>query len=179
MQLSGHRRGKFRASVRLSLNPFILFAEDNAELADMIGIACQRAGLSKSEFFICRNGFEAVCFLQSIGTPGNSSPVPTRIVTDLNMPLFNGIDVLSWVKENALFKNIPVTIHTACVDHDLRMRAESLGCSEYLQKTTSFADLLERINSWRGTSGQIVKLENGLHRDNIRDFLKLFHWRVA
>src|SRR2546423_15716252 len=90
-QRSGGRRIR-------ALNCFLLFAEDDSAQAELLGIACHKAGLSASSYFVCRDGLQVVTFLQRVENPKNELTCPTRVVTDLKMPLLDGLGVLEWVR---------------------------------------------------------------------------------
>jgi CheY-like chemotaxis protein len=140
------------------LNRFILFAEDDSEQAELISIACKKAGVPHSAYFICRDGLQLIAFLERAEPHRQRLPRPTRVVTDLKMPLLDGIGVIEWIRGNSHFKDLPVSVLTSSLDPELKMRAEFLGCSEFLEKTSSLLDFVAIVRGWYG-SPVLIKTE--------------------
>ena len=66
---------------------------------------------------------------------------PDIIFLDLNMPVFDGWQVLEAIKANAASRAIPVVIYsTLPLDRDIR-RAKKLGASCYFSKPLDFIEL--------------------------------------
>ena len=70
---------------------------------------------------------------------------PTLIVilSDINMPGMDGLQVLEAVKQR--FPNIPVMMVTAYGDDERRRRASDLGASEFLTKPVDFDALKAQL----------------------------------
>ena len=67
------------------------------------------------------------------------------ILTDINMPDINGLELVSFLKSHPVYKAIPImVISTEASDED-RRRAAALGAEEYLVKPFRAADLLEKL----------------------------------
>jgi CheY-like chemotaxis protein len=144
------------------LNRFILFAEDDSEQADLISMACEKAGVPPSGYFICRDGLQLISFLERAEPPQRVLPRPTRVVTDLKMPLLDGIGVVDWIRQNPNYKDVPVSVLTSSLDPAMAARAKALGCSEFLEKTAAIADLVGVIRKWYG-SPAIMKRDAALY----------------
>ena len=118
----------------MNANSFILFAEDNSSEAELLRLACQRAGIDVSRYFIVRDGLQALSYLESAESSRNAVPRPTRVIADLDMPLFDGFRLLCWIRGHPEYKDLPVTIMTQSATSDAKERALSLGCDRFLQK---------------------------------------------
>lgn len=128
-----------------TLYPLILFVEDNAEQAQFISSACQRAGFLC--YLICKSGHELLDVLDTI--PEHSAlPSPYRIVIDFKNPLTDGIELASAIREKAPYKNIAITLLSHALDPTLIERARLVGCSECLTKFDAFQDLPRLIQRW-------------------------------
>ena len=67
------------------------------------------------------------------------------ILTDINMPDINGLELVSFLKNHPVYKAIPImVISTESSDED-RRRAAALGAEEYLVKPFQSADLVQRL----------------------------------
>lgn len=68
------------------------------------------------------------------------------IVTDLIMPTYNGVDIITAVRECDYTKRIPILVFTAGGNLELIEKAVQAGANEVLQKhTTPPAKLIEKI----------------------------------
>lgn len=72
------------------------------------------------------SGFEALKIL--------SREKPDLIITDINMPDINGLELVSFVKRNPLTKGIPLIIVTTERSDRDRAKGLELGAEEYLAK---------------------------------------------
>lgn len=67
------------------------------------------------------------------------------ILTDINMPDINGLELVSFLKNHPVYKTIPVmVISTESSDED-RKRAAALGAEEYLVKPFETSDLVAKL----------------------------------
>src|SRR5215469_13372305 len=70
---------------------------------------------------------------------GGVEPTLIAILSDINMPGMDGLDLLGEVKRR--YPELPVMMVTAYGDDERRRRAEELGAAEFLTKPVDF-DLL-------------------------------------
>jgi CheY-like chemotaxis protein len=87
------------------------------------------------EVAVAADGQEAITLLPSFQ--------PDLVLTDLQMPRLNGIDILNHVRN--VSPSIPVIIFTADITLDAKRKAERLGVQDYVNKPLDFADLLVRV----------------------------------
>ena len=88
------------------------------------------------------NGFEALRAL-----PRNSFDL---IITDINMPDINGLELVSFVKNSPAYRSIPlVVVSTEGSDRDLD-RGVSLGADAYVVKPFDPDDLRDIVRSLLG-----------------------------
>lgn len=67
------------------------------------------------------------------------------ILTDINMPDINGLELVSFLKNHPVYRAIPImVISTESTDED-RRRAEALGAEEYLIKPFQSAELVDKL----------------------------------
>jgi two-component system, chemotaxis family, chemotaxis protein CheY len=67
------------------------------------------------------------------------------ILTDINMPDINGLELVSFLKNHPTYQSIPVmVISTESTDEDQR-RAAALGAEEYLVKPFQSSELVAKL----------------------------------
>lgn len=67
------------------------------------------------------------------------------IITDINMPDINGLELIRFVKTNPLYKDIPLIIVTTERGEEDRKKGMSLGASAYITKPFKADELKEAI----------------------------------
>ena len=76
------------------------------------------------------------------------------IVTDINMPDINGLELISFVRANPNYRRIPVVIITTENSAEDRKRGLDLGASDYLVKPFGPADLRRAVEAALGRERQ-------------------------
>jgi two-component system chemotaxis response regulator CheY len=74
------------------------------------------------------------------------------ILTDINMPDINGLELVSFIKNHPGYKGIPILVISTESSEEDRRRAEALGAEEYLVKPFAPEELLEKLRSLLGKS---------------------------
>ena len=75
-----------------------------------------------------------------------SSPAPSLIFLDLNMPVMNGFEFLEHLKKNDRYKNIPVVIYTTSNSPLDRKSTIDAGAVLFFTKTADFKLLKLKLN---------------------------------
>lgn len=110
----------------------VLIVEDSKAIRSVIRIALEEAG----DFFAAEanNGFEALKML------------PRRkfdlIITDINMPDINGLELIGFVKSNPAYRDIPLIIVSTEKTEEDKRRGMALGAMGYVVKPFRKEDLL-------------------------------------
>jgi CheY-like chemotaxis protein len=100
----------------------------------------------QNPIYRCSNGDEALEFLEQIASEDNrdTSSKPSVILLDLNLPGIDGRDILSQIKQDNKFKEIPVVIFTTSSNpKDIELCYQK-GANGYLIKPMN-ADELKKI----------------------------------
>jgi len=127
----------------------ILLADDNPDDVELMKQAFHRAGLS-NPVHVVSNGQEAIEYLKgAIEAKSSGYAIPLLISLDIRMPLLNGLEVLSWIKEQPALKGIPVLIVSQSEDRPAINRASHLGANSYLVKPGSFAGLVAMMETFK------------------------------
>jgi two-component system chemotaxis response regulator CheY len=68
------------------------------------------------------------------------------ILTDINMPIMDGLKLVSMVRNDPVHKSIPIVIITTEGADEDRKRGLALGANAYIAKPIQTADLLNVVN---------------------------------
>ncbi len=90
------------------------------------------------EFTFAFSGEEALSYLENNGTS-----YPSLILSDINMPGMNGLELLQNIREN--FPALTVFMITAYGDEEKKQQAKSIGADEYFIKPIDFKSLKKKI----------------------------------
>ena len=67
------------------------------------------------------------------------------ILTDINMPDINGLELVSFLKNHPVYRAIPIMVISTESTEEDRRRAAALGAEEYLVKPFQATDLAEKL----------------------------------
>jgi len=72
------------------------------------------------------------------------------ILTDINMPDINGLELVSFLKNHPQYKTIPIMVISTESSEEDRRRAAALGAEEYLTKPFDPDDLIAKLRKLLG-----------------------------
>jgi two-component system cell cycle response regulator DivK len=113
----------------------VLLAEDCDEIRELYAMVLALAGLAVET---ARDGREALEKAHAL--------LPDVIVTDLNMPGLNGLEMTRRLKSAARTRGIPVVL---CTSEPAEGHARAAGCDAFLQKPCSVDRLLHVVAAVR------------------------------
>ena len=67
------------------------------------------------------------------------------ILTDINMPDINGLELVSFLKNHPVYKSIPIMVISTESTAEDRKRAAALGAEEYLVKPFDAPELMDKL----------------------------------
>jgi CHASE2 domain-containing sensor protein/CheY-like chemotaxis protein/nitrogen-specific signal transduction histidine kinase len=118
-------------------NPKVLIVDDNCEnrsvvinLLTSIGFKC----------FEANNGQEGLSQSQEIH--------PDLIITDLKMPIMDGIEMIKTLRNKEQFKNLPIIVSSASVFENYQAQSLEAGGNEFLPKPLQINDLLQILQKY-------------------------------
>ncbi len=120
----------------------ILLVEDDPGHARLIQKNLERAHVSNN-VVVATDGQQAIDYLFGHGSSPPQQPL--LVLLDLNLPVLDGYQVLSRIKENPLTKHIPVIVLTTTDDRQEVARCYELGCSVYITKPVDYSRFSEAI----------------------------------
>ena len=90
------------------------------------------------EAVICNNGVDALSFLQD----GN---IPDLVISDLNVPKLNGLELIAQIKASNFFSSIPIMILSGDDNSEMRIKCLNAGADDYVVKPFNPRELEARI----------------------------------
>ena len=133
----GSGNGRVKGDRMLSINKNILIVDDCKTTRKIIALYIKEAGYKT---VLAANGVEAIEKLMNAAVD--------VIITDLNMPQMDGIELTRWVRENNMFKDIPLIILTTEQNDVSRVKGINTGASTFLTKPITKERLIEEINKF-------------------------------
>ena len=115
----------------------ILLVDDDHAAITLTAVTLRRLGCRT---FLAGNGDKALETLEQ-------QPSVDVIITDVDMPLMNGLELLCRIKDSARYKLIPVILCSGHDDSETMQRAADEGCALYLVKPVEPEFLLEQIGT--------------------------------
>lgn len=119
----------------------ILLVEDNTFDAKVFRRALHEAKL-EIPITVVGDGIDALTLLRNSAWIAEAGLV---VVTDLNIPRMNGIELLKTIRGDAAFAHLPVFVVTTSDAPNDREKALELGIEGYICKTGDGRDLVEPI----------------------------------
>ncbi len=115
----------------------VLIVDDSAAIRKILQRMLRQAGLDLGTVREAGDGVEALEKLraQSVGL----------ILSDINMPNMDGIQLLSLLKSSAAFKHVPVIMITTEGGEAKVMEAVQLGASGYVRKPFTVDQIKEKL----------------------------------
>lgn len=116
----------------------ILVTEDSATMRALIVSTLEAAG----DFRIVEaaNGFEALRLL-----PREKVDL---IITDINMPDINGLELIRYVRQNPIYRDVPLIIVSTEGSERDREKGLLLGANEYLVKPFEPGQLIRLVEKY-------------------------------
>jgi len=120
----------------------ILVVDDNPQNLSVLIIYLQKC---KYEIIVAQTGEEAIDRLKHVH--------PDVILMDVMMPGMNGFETCKKIKENKLYKDIPVIFMTALSDSNDKIKGFNAGGVDYIVKPFHLEEVVARVSTQ-------IKLQN-------------------
>lgn len=117
----------------------ILIVEDSATQALKVQMFLED---NNYRVFVAHSGKDAIALLKSCK--------PSIVISDIIMPGMSGYELCSLMKEDELFKDIPVILLTGLSNSDDILHGLAAGADDYILKPYENEDLLKKINFFLG-----------------------------
>lgn len=121
----------------------ILLVEDNEGDILLTQDAFEESKIN-TEISVARNGQEALDFLYNRGA-FTEVKKPDLILLDINLPIYNGHEVLKQIKTDLNLKKIPVImLTTSAFSNDIEQAYEN-NCNSYVKKPLDMDEFIDAI----------------------------------
>jgi CheY-like chemotaxis protein len=113
----------------------ILLVEDDPNDVFFLQRAFTAAAID-NPLSVAQDGQEAIDYLSGLGKYADRArhPLPCLIILDLKMPRRTGMDVLQWLREQPVFRCIPVIVFSSSAQRYDVERAYGLGATAFVVK---------------------------------------------
>jgi|SRR5579883_2594765 len=118
----------------------ILIVDDSAAIRKILARVLKQAEISIGNIFEAGDGTEAIAALQAnnIGL----------VLSDINMPNMNGLELLQQVKSIEALKNIPVVMISTEGSQAKVLEAVRLGAAGYVRKPFNAEQIKEKLEAF-------------------------------
>jgi CheY-like chemotaxis protein len=121
----------------------ILLVEDNEGDILLTMEAFEECNVN-TEISVTKNGQEALDFVFQRGIYKDAKK-PDLILLDINIPIYNGHEVLQQIKADPVLKKIPVIMLTTSSNEKDINKAYEHHCNSYVQKPLNIIEFLAAI----------------------------------
>jgi two-component system, chemotaxis family, chemotaxis protein CheY len=118
-------------------NPRFLIVEDSPTMRQMIAFSLKR--FHNAQIIEAVDGLDA---LRKLSGPEKID----LILTDINMPVMDGLKLVSLVRQNAALRDIPIIIISTEGAEEDRERGLALGANAYIAKPIQSSHLIRTIS---------------------------------
>ncbi len=118
--------------------PNILVVEDSPTMRQLIGFAIKR--IPNAKVIEATDGVDGLKKL--------STEQIDIILADINMPIMDGLKLVSLVRNNAKYKDIPIIMITTEGAEEDKNRAIAIGANAYLTKPIQTQELMKLVKSF-------------------------------
>ncbi len=128
----------------------ILIVDDNEDDIFALKRVLKKANILNPHH-VAKHGHEAFDYLSGPGAFADRQkyPLPCIVFLDLQLPLMNGFEILSWVGQQPELADIVVVVLSGSDEVKDHQRAYALGARSYLVKPPTAEDLTRLIDSLR------------------------------
>ena len=113
-------------------NAAILVAEDSVLLSKMIEEALHKSGYVNTKMF--PDGQALWDYLETLRGREDLEEFVALIITDIEMPQMDGHRLTKLIKDDRMFKHIPVIIFSSLITEEMRKKGKEVGADEQMSK---------------------------------------------
>ncbi|MCK6620196.1 MAG: response regulator [Calditrichaceae bacterium] len=128
----------------------ILIVDDNEHVLKLLKISLEKANY---EVYQATNGDEGMEKAREV--------LPDLIISDVMMPMTDGIEFCWMIRENSSFPMVPFIFLTSLEDREMEIRGFRAGADEYLVKPVDRAVLLEKVATLLHRADKVKSMDSG------------------
>ena len=128
----------------------LLLVEDNADDVFLFMRATSHNG-QKLDVAVAGNAEEAIHALNGGMTKMVGGTLPDVVITDLKMPGWTGIHLVSWVRSQPEFRMLPIIVLSSSEERKDVINAYEAGATYYMVKPNNFQgyrDLVQQLENY-------------------------------
>jgi CheY-like chemotaxis protein len=147
--------------------PNVLVVDDSATQTMLIACLLEEKGVSVRTAV---NGVEALSLLR--GQSGSETPLPDLVVTDMQMPKMNGLELIRQMRSACPL--VPAVLVTAFGNEDLAAEALGVGAANYISKEhvgVILPDTVDRLSRYAAANAESLDLKGSLTRTSFEFLL--------
>ena len=114
----------------------------------------------KNNLHVAHDGEEGLDFLYQRG-PYKNAPRPDLVLLDLNLPKYDGRELLEKIKSDPELSHIPVVVLTTSSAEEDILRSYQLHANAYVTKPVDFEGFIEAIKQIDHFFVSVVQLPSG------------------
>lgn len=129
--------------------PITILMADDDEDDRLLALDALKEGRVLNNLHCVEDGIELLEYLRREGKFSDpaSSPRPSLILLDLNMPRMDGREALQHIKADPNLRSIPVVILTTSKEEEDMIRGYDLGAASYITKPVNFEGLVDLMRA--------------------------------
>jgi len=131
----------------------VLIVDDSSSMRAVIKRTIKLSGFNVGEYFEAGDGREALEIL--------SNKWVDLVLSDINMPNMNGLQLIAEMKKNELLSSIPVVMVTTEGSEKIVEESIRLGASKYIKKPFFPEDIKNTLRSLLGEEVRDVSRNDG------------------
>ncbi|MDC8830702.1 response regulator [Alteromonas gilva] len=135
---------------------------DDDEDDRLLAVDALKEGRILNNLKCVEDGVELLEYLRREGkyADPDSSPRPSLILLDLNMPRMDGREALEQLKADPKLRSIPVVILTTSKEEEDMLRGYDMGAASYITKPVNFEGLVDLMQALGRYWIEFVELPN-------------------
>lgn len=120
----------------------VLIVDDSSSMRAVIKKTIKVSGFNVGQFLTAADGRDALKVLKEEWVD--------LVLTDINMPNMNGMELLEEMKEDEILKTIPVVMVTTEGSEKIMQKSMALGANGFIKKPFKPEDIRNALNSIMG-----------------------------
>ncbi len=124
--------------------PKILLVEDTEDDAFLFQRALRQSGVAHDVTHVTEGGLA----IQHLTDAARTASLPDLVFLDLKMPMLNGFEVLTWIRDQKFNPPMDVAVLSGSENAGDMEHARSLGADDYYVKPMRAPQLTLRLDAW-------------------------------
>lgn len=124
----------------------LLLVEDEVDHANLIMEGLQEEGHLINKIIWVKDGQQAIDYVYKRGEYEDQNvPTPGLILLDLKLPELDGFEVLRSLKQDEVYKEIPVVVLTTSRNSEDVKKALQIGANDYIVKSVIWEEFERKV----------------------------------